>query len=194
MKLFAAPAACSLTCHIAFREAGLPFEIELNNWERVRELNPQGAVPVLQLEDGSVVTQNVAIVNYLAALAPQSSVLPSHGSREWVEALRWLSWVSSDPHPVLGRMFKVRDDEAQRSALAPAAERLLEVAEKHLSARPYLTGERFSAADAYLFTVFGWSPILKLDTAPYPALRAHAARVAERPAVRAAMEREGLLG
>lgn len=192
MKLFLSPGACAMSCHIAFEEAGQQFEPMISKKDDVEKLNPMGAVPVLVLDNGTVLTQNIGILSYVADLKPASGLLPAVGSLERAQAYQWLSFVASDLHPAFHPFF----GEASDAELAEATEsvgNLLKIVERHLAGKTFLTGTHFTAADAYLFVVYGWTKHVKIPTDAYPNLNAFAARVFERPAVQRAMKREGLI-
>lgn len=191
MKLYVGPGACSMSCHIAFEEAHLKFEPMIGKWEEVAQLNPMGAVPVLVMNDGKVVTQNVAILTYAATQAPQ--LLPKPGTFEHAEAYQWLAWTSSDLHPTFGPLFNDKLPETERKEGEAQIQTLLEIAEKHLTGKNFLAGNQFTIADALFFTVYSWTKALGIPNDKFRSLNAYAARIAERPAVHTVMKREGLL-
>lgn len=191
MQLFLSPGACAMSCHIAFEEARLKFEPMISQWDEVARLNPQGAVPVLVLDDREVLTQNVAILTYAAGLAPQ--LLPKHGTFEYVQAYQWLSWTASDLHPAFSPLFDDELPAADRAESEAEVHELLAQADKHLTGKTFLAGDQFTIADCYLFTVYGWARKLKLPTDAYAALNSYAGRIAERPAVQTVLKREGLI-
>jgi glutathione S-transferase len=192
MKLYVSPGACSMSCHIAFEEAKLPFEAMVSKKDEVAKLNPQGAVPVLVLDDGKVLTQNIAILTYAAAQAPQANLLPKTGTWEFYQAYQWLSWVASDLHPTIGELYDKSISDEDRAYYVGATHELLEQAEAHMNGKTYLAGEQFTVADMYFFAVYGWTRFLNVPNEKYRNLNAYAARIAERPAVQAVFKREGL--
>jgi glutathione S-transferase len=193
MKLYVSPGACSMSCHIAFEEAKLKFEPMISKWDEVAQLNPQGAVPVLVMDDGQVLTQNVGILTYAADSAPNSGLLPKVGTFERAQAYKWLSWVASDLHPTFGPLFDDSLSEDSRKESVAEVQVLLEQADKHLAGKTYLVGDQFTAADAYLFVVYGWTKNLNVPTDKYRNLNSYASRIVERPAVQTVMKREGLI-
>jgi glutathione S-transferase len=193
MKLYVSPGACSMSCHIAFEESKLAFEPMISKWDEINQLNPMGAVPVLVLDDGKVLTQNVAILTYVADAAQNSGLLPKLGTFERSQAYQWLSWVASDLHPSFHPLFNDKSSEADRRAGEVTVCSLLDKAEAHLAGRTFMVGDQFTAADAYLFVVYGWTKLLKVPTDKYRNLNSYASRIAERPAVQTVMKREGLL-
>ncbi len=193
MKLYVAPGACSMSCHIVFEEAKIKFEPMISKWEEVNRINPMGAVPVLQFDDGKFVTQNVAIMSHAAYLAPQSNLMPKPGTEENTQAYMWLSWVASDVHPAFHPLFNDKLPEADRKKAADHVIELLTIAEHHLGTHDFLVSDHFTCPDAYLFTVFNWTRILKLPTENLRHLNAYWGRIAERPAVQTVMKREGLI-
>jgi glutathione S-transferase len=187
-----------MSCHIAFEEAGLPVDVKIAksdaDWKEIGELNPQGAVPLVVLDDGKVLTQNIAILNYVSERAPQAGLLPKPGTLDRAYAFQWLSWVASDLHPAFGPLFNPSLSEDARKAAIAKVEALLSQVNRHMEGRTFVAGDQFSLADAYLFTVFGWTKFQKIPTDSYSNMNAYMARIAERPAVRNVMKREGLLG
>ncbi len=193
MKLFVSPGACSMSCHIAFEEAGLKFDAVISNEAEVNKLNPLHAVPVLQFNDGKVLTQNIAILTYAANTPEGSKLLPKPGTFEFAKAYQWLSFVASDLHPSFSPLW---DDsitpEARTEAVTDVCE-YLAYADKELANKSFIAGNEFTIADAYLFTVYSWTKFVKIDTAPFANLNAYSTRIYQRPAVQKVMAREGLL-
>ncbi len=201
MKLYYFPGACSIAPHIVAREAGIPLELEkvdlgskrTATGEDYLAVNPKGYVPALRLEDGSVLTEVSALVQYLADRAPGSGLIPPAGSMERYRVLEWIGYVSTEIHKGFGPLWNAKlAPEARAAAVAALAHRL-DLVEKTLEKQPFLTGERFTVADAYLFAVASWAPWVKLDMAPWPKLRDFVARVAARPKVQEALVAEGLV-
>ncbi|HXF88006.1 MAG TPA: glutathione transferase GstA [Xanthobacteraceae bacterium] len=204
MKLYYATGTCSLSPHIVAAEAGIPLDLErvdIRKTPHVTErgndyslINPLGYVPALQLDDGTVLTEGAAIVQYLADLKPESGLAPRPGTRERVLLQSWLNFIATELHKMFSPWLFHPEygAQAQEVARAKIADRLAFV-ERHLSTGgPFLLGERFTAADAYLFTIVGWSDFAKVDLSAFPHLRAFMARVASRPAVKEAMRAEGM--
>ena len=201
MKLYYAPAACSLAPHIVAREAGLKLDLDRLDFatrkteggEDFSAVNPKGYVPALRLDSGEVLTEVATLVQYLADKAPQAGLAPAAGTIERYRLQEWLTFVSTEIHKGFGPLWNpAMPDAAKEIAKATHAKRFAFL-DGELSGRPYLTGERFTAADAYLFTVVNWTNIHKIDLSPYPNLKAFMDRVAARPAVRQALQAEGLL-
>lgn len=204
MKLYYAPATCSLSPHIVAREAGIPLDLErvdIRQAPHVTEtgvdfgtINPSGYVPALRLDDGTLLTEGVAIVQYLADLRPESGLAPPAGTRERILLQSWLNFIATELHKSFSPWLFHPEygAQAQEVARGRIADRLAHV-EAHLAGHgPYLLGADFTAADAYFFTIASWAAFTKVDLSAFPQLRAHLARVAARPAVRAAMQAEGL--
>jgi glutathione S-transferase len=201
MKLYYTPAACSLAPHIVAREAGLKLDIEkvdlagkkTETGADFSKINPKGYVPALGLDNGEVLTEVATLVQYLADQAPQSGLAPANGTMERYRMQEWLTFISTEIHKGFGPLWKP-DTPAETKAAAKAnlAKRFAYL-DQHLANRSFLTGDRFSAADAYLFTVVNWTNFHDIDLAPYSNLKAYVQRVAARPAVQQAMEAEGLL-
>ena len=158
-----------------------------------RKINPDGYVPALVLADGDVLTEGPAIVQYLADQAAEKGLAPPPGSRERYHLMQWLNFISTELHKTYAALF---DPRVQPDCKALFTERLTQRF-AHVAAvletQPYLMGERFTVADAYLFTVASWAPWVKLDMAPWPRLREYVSRVAARPKVQEALVAEGLV-
>lgn len=193
MKLYVSPGACSMSCHIAFEEAKLPFEAQISQADAVQKLNPMGAVPVLVTDDGKTLTQNIAILTYAANQPSGAHLLPKAGTFAYFKAYQWLSFVASDLHPAFSPLFNPALDETQRKATTDRVLELLTIADAALKDSKFITGDEFTIADAYLFTVYGWANYHKIDTSGFANLNAFKGRVFERPAVQTVMKREGLL-
>jgi glutathione S-transferase len=201
MKYFGSPGSCSLSPHIALREADLPFDyvkVDLRS-KRTRDdadyraINPKGYVPALVLEDGQLLTENPALLQWIGDQKPQLGLVPAAGTMERYRFGEWLSFIGSELHKgVFGPMFNPKASDEWKEVLRGAMAARLAVIEDHLASRPYLMGERFTLVDSYLFTILRWTGVFKIDLSPWPKLKAHFARIAERPHVRAAMTAEGL--
>jgi glutathione S-transferase len=201
MKLFYAPGACSLSPHIVLRELGLPFTLEsVDLKSKTTEtgadfsaINPKGYVPALQLDDGEVLTEGAAIVQYLADKHAPGTLAPATGTVERARLNGHLNFISAELHKAFGPLFNPALSPEAREAQLSLVGRKLGVVEAVLAdGRPYLTGQGFSVADAYLFVVLSWSAHLGMDLAPWPHLAAFSQRVAARNAVQAALTAEGL--
>jgi glutathione S-transferase len=199
MKLYFRPGACSLSPHIVLRELGLPFDLELVDTKAQKTaggadytaINPKKYVPTLQLDDGQVLTEGAVIVQYLADRKPDAMLAPPWGSMDRYRVQEWLNYVASELHKSFGPIF--RASEEQRPTLRDALAPKLDFVAGHLGKRQFLLGDRFTVADAYLFTVLRWSDRVGIDLGRWPAIQSYMQRVSGRPAVRAALEAEGLL-
>jgi len=199
MKLYHAPGACSLAPHIALNEAGLDFDAvkvdlkkhQLADGTDYYTINPKGSVPLLELPDGQRLSEVAVILQYIADRKP-GTLAPAFGSMERYRLMEWLNFIATEIHKQFGPLWDPSTPdvtkERQRAVLAKRFDYLA----KTLSVQPYLTGETFSVADAYLFTVVNWAGLLKIDLAPWPALQQFQARVAARPKVHATLVAEGL--
>ena len=193
MKLYYSPGSCSLHPHIALNEAGLPVELvrvdlrshKTQNGEDYYAINPKGYVPALVLDDGTTLTEGAVIAQYIADQKPESKLLPPAGTMERYRAQEWLNFIASEIHKTFSPMFGASDEvkEKGRARLA----KKFEFVAKQLDAHPYLTGENFGVADAYLFNMLTWTSFMGIDLARWPALQAFFARVSERPSVQSAI-------
>ncbi len=201
MKLYYAPAACSLSPHIVAREAGLDIELIKADLKAkttadgadYTKVNAKGYVPALQLDNGQLLTEGPVIVQYLADLKPASGLVPAAGSIERYRVQEWLSFITSEIHKSFSPLFNpTAAAEWKEAAKANLAKRFGFVA-AHLEGKQYLMGDNFTVADAYLFTVANWGQFVGFDIGQWPALKAHHARVAARPKVQEALKAEGLV-
>ena len=200
MKLFYSPGACSLSPHIVLREAGLPFELEKVDTKAGKtaggadfhKINPKKYVPVLQLDDGELLTEGAIIVQYLADQKPAAQLAPANGSMERYRLQEWLNYIATEIHKGYSPLFRAKTDEQREAPLAALAGKF-DLLQHHFAERKFVLGERFTVADAYLFTVLNWSGRVKVDLSKWPAVQAFHQRIFERPTVQAALEAEGLL-
>jgi glutathione S-transferase len=202
MKLYYAPGACSLSPHIALLEAGLDFtteRVDLRNGRQTESgvdflaINPKGYVPALELNDGTVLTEGAALVQFIADLAPDRQLAPANGTLERYQLMEWLSFISGELHKNFGPLFRPTSSvDAKETARTNLRNRLGYVAGK-LADRDYLMGAQFTVADGYLFTVLSWAAFLQFDLSDWPVLGAYQQRVAARPAVQQALRAEGLV-
>lgn len=202
MKLYYAPGACSLSPHIALREAGLPFTLEkVDTKTRTTEtgadftaVNPRGYVPALQLDSGEVLTEGAAVVQYIADLKPEAGLAPKAGTLARARLQEELNFIASELHKAFSPLFNPAiSDSARSEAREKVARRLGDVESKLADGRPYLLGEEFSVADGYLFAVTNWTGHRDIALDPWPRLQAFMARVGGRDSVRQAMQAEGLV-
>ncbi len=199
MKLYYSPGACSLAAHIILREAGYSFDLEkvdlatktTAGGHDFTALNPKGYVPVLQFDDGQVLTENIAIDEYLADHKPESGLAPIAGTLERYRLVEWLAFISTEIHKQFGPLFKPDTPDATRQAQKDVLAKRFDYVVGQLANHQYLTGD-FSVADAYLFTVLRWAVMMKFDMKRWPVIETYMTRVAARPQVRAALEAEGL--
>ena len=201
MKLYYSPGACSLSTHIALHETGLPFEIDRLSkttkmtvgGENFMQINPKGYVPTIKLDDGSILTECAVVLQYIADQKPGSGLAPKAGTMERYRLQEWLNFISSELHKSFSPLFNKDTTEDVRTNARNHLTKRLGHVEIQLASKPYLMGDHFTVADAYLFVVTGWSKHVGFDLGPFPKLREYMARVAARPAVQAAMKAEGLL-
>jgi glutathione S-transferase len=198
MKLYYSPGACSLSPHIVAREAGIALELEKVDLgtkktaagEDYRQVTPKGYVPALRLDDGSVLTEGPAIVQYLADRKPAAALAPHAGTIERYRLQEWLGFLNSEIHKTWGALY---NPKADRALVIEKLNQRLSFLEGELKSRPYLLSSGFSVADAYLFTLLNWAGFTKVDLSPYPALMKYAERIQARPKVQEALRAEGLL-
>lgn len=197
MKLYFAPMTCSLSPHIVLRELGLPFElIRVNNQTKrtadgrdFRQINAKGYVAALMLDNGEVLTEGPAILQFLADLAPGNALAPAQGTWQRTRLQEHLNFISSEIHGGSAPLFNSEIPEAVKAIFKRTLFKRLDFLSQTLAGRDYLMGA-FGVADAYLFTVLQWLPVFDIDIKHWPALAAYMKRIAERPSVRSAIAAE----
>jgi glutathione S-transferase len=201
MKLYYSPGACSLSPHIVLRETGIDFELEKVDLKTRKTekgtdfhtVNPKGYVPALQLDDGTVLTEGPAIVQYLADRAPGAKLAPQNGTIERYRLQEWLNFISTEIHKQFSPLFDPQAPDALRQALIERIGKRYDYVEKALAGKKFIFGDGFTVADAYLFTIVNWSGHVKIDLSRWPGVKDYRKRVAERPATQAALKAEGLV-
>lgn len=197
MKLYTHPGASSLSVHILLREIGTPFELEVVNVTQKRRpdgsdyraVAPRGMVPLLELDDGSHLTENLVLAQYLCDQARRHDLMPPAGSFARYRLMEWQSFVAAELHKSFVPL-NWQIDDAMRALVLAHINRRLAVAEQDLTG-PFLTGETFTAADAYFFVIGSWTRFYGISLDPYPRISALLALVGNRAAVRAALHAEG---
>ena len=200
MKLFTRTGSCSLASNISLREAGIPFELvkvsrhdgKTSEGALFTDINSKGYVPALLLDSGELLTENAALLQYIGDLNSAAKLAPPAGSIERYRLNEWLAYINSEVHKSYSPLFYPNAPEAMKDyARGNLTKRVGWLAE-NLGSKPFLMGEQFTVADAYLFVVLGWAPHVKFDLTQWPNLLAFQARVAARPHVIEALESEGL--
>jgi glutathione S-transferase len=200
MKLYYSPGACSLSPHIVSREAGIDLELEqVDNREKKTKsgkdfwgINPKGQVPVLEIDGAQRLTEGPAIVQYLADQKPTSGLVPAAGTIDRYRVLEWLNFVASELHKTYGPMFRPTTPEEYKTMSRENLGKRFDWIDKQLAGKQYLVGDKFTVADAYLFTVLRWAPHVKIDLGRWPNIKAYVDRVTARPKVQEALKAEGL--
>ena len=199
MKLYYAPGACSLSPHITLREAELPFELAktdtktkvLGDGSDYRLINPKGYVPCLELDNGELLTEGPAIVQYIADRVPAKKLAPEPGNFQRYRLQEWLNYITSELHKNYGALFVPSTPEDYKLIARDRLAFRYELIDATLAKQPYLLGA-FSVADPYLFVVTTWAPRLGVNLDRFRAVAAFQGRMRERPAVMAALRAEGL--
>lgn len=200
MQLYFSPGACSLATHITLREAGLPFDLKradtktkkLADGSDYYAVNSKGAVPALRLDDGQVLTEGVVLMQYLADQKPESGLLPRAGTFDRLRVLEWLNYITSEVHKSFSPLWNASADPKVKEYALANLEKKLDWTNAQLAGKKFLTGDAFTIADAYLYTVLNWAYFLNIGLDKWPALKEYHARVAARPKVQEALEAEGL--
>jgi len=200
MKLFARQGSCSQSPHIVLRELGLDFELDIVNLAtKVTQdggdylsINPKGSVPALQLDDGTILTEGVAIVQYLADRKPELNLIPAAGTIARYQAISWLNYISSEVHKGFSPLFNPATPAEFKQVTRERLAKQFAYLDGVLAKQSFILGEQFSVADAYLFVVLGWSKRVEVDLSGYPHILNYLEQVAARPAVQATLAAEAL--
>ena len=200
MKLFYSPGACSLSPHIVLRESGLKFEVEKVDTKAgktasgadFRAINPKGYVPTLQMDDGQFLTEGAVIVQYLADKKGDGQLAPKPGTPERYRMQEWLTYIATEIHKSFGLLWNKNMGDVAHGVAREGLEKKFDFLARNLEGKEFLFGNRFTVADAYLFTVLNWTNFHKIDTAKWPNIQAFMKRVAARPKVQETLKAEGL--
>ena len=201
MKLYYAPGACSMATHIVLNESGLEYRLEkvdlatrlTQSGENFAEVNPKGYVPALKLDNGEVLTEAAVTLQYVADQVPQSGLAAEAGTLQRYQTLEWLNFVSTEIHKTLGALFNPRITPEWREHQISIFAKRCDFLSQHLESRQFLGGDQFGIADAYLFTILGWTDLHQVDMTSWPVLIDYIRRVAARPTVQATLVEEGLV-
>jgi glutathione S-transferase len=202
MKLYYSPGTCSLSPHIVAREAGIELTLEKVDLATKKTsagkdylaINPKGYVPTLELDDRRTLTEGPAIVQYLADQKPESGLAPANATFERYQLQEMLNYITAELHKSYSPLFKKDTPAETREERLAYLRKRYQLIDHLLEGRTFLCGDRFTVADAYLFAVTRWATGVKLDLSQFAHLQAWQKRIAERPAVQAAMKAEGLTG
>ncbi|MDB6092037.1 MAG: glutathione S-transferase [Gammaproteobacteria bacterium] len=200
MKLYILPGACSMAADIALREAGIKFElVKVDRRTRktpdgvdFSEVNSKGYVPALRLDSGEVLTEGVAVLQYIADLNPASKLAPPAGTMERYRLQEWLSFINSEIHKAFTPLFAPNASEDMKEYARANLTKRLGWSATALGSKPFLMGEQFTVADAYFFVVLGWSAHVNFDLGPWPVLQSYQERIGARPHTVEALVAEGL--
>jgi glutathione S-transferase len=200
MKLYYSTGACSLSPHIVLRESGLAFEPVLASTKTHKladgtdyyTINPKGYVPLLELDDGQRLSEGPAIVQYIGDKAPASGLVPAAGTMARYRQIEWLNFISTELHKSYSPLFNPAMPEEGKAVYRERLKGRYQYINEQLEGKQYLTGDTFTAADAYLFTVTSWAKHVGVDVTGLANLQAYMGRIASRPSVQAALKAEGL--
>ena len=201
MKLYYSPGACSLSPHIVLRESGLAFDLvrtstkthKMDDGTDFYTINPKGAVPVLEIANGERLTEGPAIVQYIADQVPQKQLVPPAGTMARYRVQEWLNYITSELHKAFGMLFVPTVPADAKELFKVWIAHRLKWVDSQLAGKQFLTGDTFTVADAYLYTVVNWTKHVGISTDELPNLLAFMARVGARPAVGEALKAEGLV-
>ena len=201
MRLYTMPGACSLAANIVLREAGIPFDLvrvshhthKTADGVDLNEINSKGYVPALVLDNGELLTENAALLPYIADLKPSAQLAPPNGTLERYRLVEWLAFINSELHKSFSPLFAPNAPEDMKKYARDNLTKRLAWVSGRLGSNSYLLGERFTVADSYLFVVLSWSGHVAVDLSPWPNLKAFQERIAARPHVIEALTSEGLI-
>jgi len=201
MKLYYSPGACSLSPHIVASEAGIPIELEKVDLAKHKTeggqdyltINPKGYIPALRLDDGSILTEGPAIVQYLADQKPATGLAPAAGTIDRYRLQEWLTFIGTELHKSFGALFNPASSDDAKTTSKTAINKRLGYLNDQLANKQYLLGGNFTVADAYAFTIVNWTNFVGIDLKPYPNVVAYMSRVGGRPKVHEALKAEGLM-
>ena len=199
MKLYYSPGACSLSAHIAMRELGIPVELMKVDLKAkqydggdYKQVNGKGYVPAVETPAG-VLTEAPVILQYLADQKPDAGLAPKPGDPARYKLQEMLNFITSEMHKGMGNFFNPALNDGWRQAVTDRLGVRMDWVAKQLEGKQYIMGDKFTVADAYLFTVLRWSSRIDIDLAKWPNLKAYVDRVAARPKVQEALKAEGLI-
>jgi len=200
MKLYFSPGACSLSPHITLHESGLKFEHvaaptkthKLDDGTDYYTINPLGYVPLLELDDGTRITEGPAIVQYIADQVPDKKLAPANGTIERYKLQSWLTFIGTELHKGFSPLFNPATPADYKPGVTEKFLSRLKWVDEQLAGKQYLMGDTFSVADPYLFTVTNWPSRVGVDISGFANIAAFRQRMLARPAVQAAMKHEGL--
>ena len=201
MKLYYSPGACSQAAHIVLHETGFSHDSisvdlrakTLEDGSDYLRINPKGAVPALELENGEVLTENAVILQYLGDRSGSTDLLPPLGDFRRYRVLEWLNFVATELHKGFGPLFNPAAASEWKQSARDQLAKKFDFVEQQLGDGPFLTGNRFTIADAYLFVMLGWTAMNDIDLGRWPGLTAFYQSVAQRPSARQVLEFEGLV-
>ena len=201
MKLFFAPGACSLAAHILVEETALPCTLvkvdlashKTEHGDDYTKINPKGYVPALQLDSGDLLTEVGVVLQYLSDQKKDLHLMAAAGTLERYHQMEWLNFIATEIHKQFSPFFRPDTPAQTKEQHTKLLGRLFSFLSDHLTKQPYLAGQSFTAPDAYLSTVLGWSDHVKIDLGPWPRITDYLARVRARPAVLKALKSEGLI-
>lgn len=201
MKLYYSPGACSLSPHIALKEAGLPFDLvrvdlkakKLEDGSDYLALNPKGQVPALRLDNGDMLTEGPVIVQMIADKVPEKNLAPANGTQDRYKLQEWLNFISTELHKSFGPLFQPALSDDTKQFFKDRIMGKFKYIDGALAGKDYLMGKTFTVPDAYLFTMLAWADRMKIDLSGFANLMTYKARVAARPKVQEALGAEGLL-
>ena len=199
MKLYYSPGACSLAPHIALREAGIPVELMKVDLKAkqydggdYKQVNSKGYVPAVETPAG-VLTEAPVILQYIADQKPEAGLAPKPGDPARYKLQEMLNFITSEMHKGMGNFFNPAMNDGWRQAVTDRLGMRMDWLSKQLEGKQYLMGDKFTVADAYLFTILNWAGPSKFDMSKWPTLTDYHKRVAARPKVQEALKAEGLV-
>ncbi|HEU5217314.1 MAG TPA: glutathione transferase GstA [Gemmatimonadales bacterium] len=201
MKLYYFPGACSISPHIALREAGLQFDLErvdpntrkTTGGEEYAQVNPKGYVPALRLDNGEVLTEGAVIVQYVADQKPEAGLAPPAGTMERWRLQEWLTFIATELHKGVSPLFNAKISDEMRESVKARVKSRVDFLARNLEGHEFLLGDKFTVVDGYAFYALrAWQRASKADLSAWPDLARYYARLGARPSVDAALKAEGI--
>ena len=200
MKLFYSPGACSLAPHIVLQEVGGKFDLDAVDLKTKKykggdflKINPKGSVPTLQMDNGEILTEGAVIMQYIADQHPEAKLIPKAGTVERYRCQEWLNYIATELHKSFSPLFAETTPDTFKTQTRESLTKKFDFLTQHLKNNTFLMGQTYTVADAYLFTVLGWTKWVAIDLTKWPTLMGYVERVKSRPATMAALKTEGLL-
>lgn len=200
MRLFYSPGSCAMASHIALNETGLKFTTEAVDLRThtfsggdYRKINPKGYVPALELDNGDKLTESAVVLQYIADQKPEANLIPKAGTIERYHCMEWLNFLATEIHKGFGPLWSPNSPQETKKSAIDRLNLRLDYLNSHLQNNKFITGNQFTVADCYLFTLLSWCDFHKMDITKYNAIGDYRKRISDRPSVMKTLKEEGLV-